>query len=106
VVFHVCKGNDFKKIIKQRKNYGETSPNLKTNIEAKLLLNQKNYTLKNNKVADIETDEIKKNVRSHFQNDIRGPYKRIRNQQQCGEQRTARDKLKIKLQVVWYEVGL
>jgi hypothetical protein len=35
------------------------NPNLRTNMDAKLLLNQKNYILRNKKVTDTEIDEIK-----------------------------------------------
>jgi hypothetical protein len=33
--------------------------NLRTNMDAKLLLNQKNYILQNKKITDTEIDEIK-----------------------------------------------
>jgi hypothetical protein len=33
---------------------------LRTNIGTKLLLNQKNYIIKNKKITDSEIDEIKK----------------------------------------------
>jgi hypothetical protein len=45
----------------------EKNPNLRTTIHAKLLLNQKNYILKNKKNTHIEIDEIKENIRHHTQ---------------------------------------
>jgi hypothetical protein len=49
----------------------ERNPNLRTNIDAKLLLNQKNYILKNKKNTDIEIDEIKENSRHHTQDNTK-----------------------------------
>jgi len=51
-------------------------------VDVKLLLNQKNYILKNKKITDIETDEIMENTRSHMQDNIED-HIRERSQQQC-----------------------
>jgi uncharacterized protein YeeX (DUF496 family) len=46
------------------------SPDLMTNMEAKLLLNKENYISRNKKVTGIEIDEIKANIRSDMQDNI------------------------------------
>jgi hypothetical protein len=43
------------------------NPNLRTNMDANLLLNQKNYILKNKKITDSEIDEIKESFRPRMQ---------------------------------------
>jgi hypothetical protein len=43
------------------------NPNLTTNRDAKLLLNQKNYILRNKKITDTEIDEIKESFRPGMQ---------------------------------------
>jgi hypothetical protein len=43
------------------------NPNLRTNMDAKLLLNKKNYILKNKKITDTEIDEIKESFRPRMQ---------------------------------------
>jgi hypothetical protein len=45
----------------------ERNRNLRTNIDAKLLLNQKYYILKSKKITDNEIDQIKENIRHHMQ---------------------------------------
>jgi hypothetical protein len=48
----------------------ERNPNLRTNIDAKSLLNHKNYILKNKKITDIEIDETK-NTQDNTENNMR-----------------------------------
>jgi hypothetical protein len=43
---------------------------LRTNIEAKLLLNQKHYILRDKTITHVEIDEIKENISSHTQDNI------------------------------------
>jgi hypothetical protein len=43
---------------------------LRTNIEAKLLLNNKHCISWNKKIEDSEVYEIKKNIRFHMQDDL------------------------------------
>jgi len=43
----------------------------RTNIDAKALLNQKNYILKAKRITAVEIDEIKENVRLKLGDDSR-----------------------------------
>jgi hypothetical protein len=88
---------------------------LRTNIDAKLLLNQKNYILKNKKNADIYIDEIKGNIRHHTQDNTENNTREEENNSNVGtneehlenkdlgeyaEQNIARDKLRKERQVM------
>jgi len=59
------------------KNYKEAyelwknrNPMTRINIDAKLLLNQKNYILKAKRTTTVEIDEIKENIQLKIWNDI------------------------------------
>jgi hypothetical protein len=99
----------------------ERYSNLKTNIDSKLLLNQKNYILKNKKITDIEIDEIRKNIRRDTQDNAENNIREGENNSNVGtneehlenkdsgedaEQNIARDKLREELQIIWYKVRL
>jgi hypothetical protein len=45
------------------KLWKERNPMTRKNIDAKALLNQKNYILQAKRITSIETDEIKENIR-------------------------------------------
>jgi hypothetical protein len=68
----------------------ERYPHLRTNTDAKLLLNQTNYILKNKKITDIEIDEIKENIgniQDNTENNIRFEENKNSvgtNEEQCG----------------------
>jgi hypothetical protein len=98
------------------------NPNLRTNMDAKVLLNQKNYILKNKKITDTEIDEIKESFRLHMQDNMEG---QLREEQtniigateehlllentKLGEgtqQHVAGEKLKEELDVMWYKLRL
>jgi hypothetical protein len=57
----------------------ERNPNLRTNIGTKLLLNPKNYIIKNKKIADIEIDEIKERKRHHTQDNTENNIRQEQN---------------------------
>jgi hypothetical protein len=95
----------------------ERNPNLRTCIDAKLLLNQKNYILKNKKNADIDIDEIKENVRHHTQDNAENNIREEENNSSVStneehlenkdsgedaEQNIARDKLTQSLRLTSY----
>jgi hypothetical protein len=99
----------------------ERNPDLRTNIDAKLLLNQKNYISKNKKITDIEINEIKENIRHHKQDNTENNITEEENNRNLGtneehlenkdlredtEQNIARDKLREELQIMWYKVRL
>jgi hypothetical protein len=46
------------------------NPNLRANTHAKLVLNQKNYILKNKKISDSEIEELKISFRPHMQDNM------------------------------------
>jgi hypothetical protein len=92
---------------------------LRTNIEGKLFLNQKNYILKNKKITDIEIDEIKENIRHHTQDNTENNRREEETNSSVGtneehtenkdlgedaEKNIARDKLREELQIMWYKV--
>jgi hypothetical protein len=87
----------------------ERNPNFGINIDAKLLLNQKNYILRNKRITDIEIDDIKENIRHHTQDNTENNITEEENNSNVGtneehsenkdlgedaEQNTARDKLR------------
>jgi hypothetical protein len=99
----------------------ERNPNLRTNTDAKLLLNQTNYILQNKKITDTETDEIKENIRHDTQDNTQNNIRDEENNSNVGtneehleikdlgedvEQNKARDKLREKLQIMWYKARL
>ena len=45
------------------KLWGERNPTTRINIDAKALLNQKNYILKAKRITAVEIDELKENIR-------------------------------------------
>jgi hypothetical protein len=51
------------------KLWSERNPMTRMNIEAKALLNQKNYFLKAKRITVVEIDEIKENIRLKIRND-------------------------------------
>lgn len=46
-------------------------PSFRKNTVENFLLNQENYILKEEKIRDIEIDDIKENIRSNFQYNIK-----------------------------------
>jgi hypothetical protein len=108
----------------------------RTNIDAKALLNRKNYILKAKRIIAVEIDEIKENIRLKIRDDteyhtkgVNGDKKdtNLREHQQRDqesnntgfgnlennkhpsaeeEQNTARNKLKEDLQIIWHKVRL
>jgi hypothetical protein len=89
-------------------------------MDAKLLLNQKNYILKNKKITDNEIDEIKESFRSHMQDNMEDQLREEqtnnvgateehllledRNLGEETQQHVAREKLKEELEIMWYKV--
>jgi hypothetical protein len=98
------------------------NPNLRANMDAKLLLNQKNYILKNKKITDSEIDEIKESFRPRMQdntedqlrdeqtNNVGATEEHLllenRNLGEYTQQHVAREKLKEELEIMWYRVRL
>jgi hypothetical protein len=93
-------------------------PKFEKNMDAKLLLNQKNYILKNKKITDIEIGEIKENIRHHTEDNTENSIRDEENNSSVGtneeylenkdlgedaEQNIARDKLREELQIMWYK---
>ena len=106
------------------------------NIDAKTLLNQKNYIVRAKRITAIETDEIVENIRlkigdytEDYANGVNGDKmdtnviehqkrdqeskntgfgksKNNKNPSVEGEQHTGRNKLKEDLQVMWHKVRL
>jgi hypothetical protein len=86
------------------------NPNLRTNMDAKLLLNQKNYILKNKKITDTEIDEIKEGFRPRMQDNTED---QLREEQTNNVGATEehlllenRKELKEELKIMWYKVRL
>jgi hypothetical protein len=94
---------------------------LGSDIDAKLLLNQKNYILKNKNITDIEIDETKENIRHNTQDNTENNIREEENNSNVdtneehlenkdlgedAEQNIARDKLRAELQIMWYKVRL
>jgi hypothetical protein len=50
---------------------------MRTNIDAKALLNQKNYILKPNRITAVEIDGIKQNIRSKIRDHTEDQIKRL-----------------------------
>jgi len=106
------------------------------NIDAKALLNQKNYILKAQRITTVEIDEIKENIRLKIGDDTKDYTNRVngdkmdtrviehqkRDQENEntdfgklennkhlsaeGEQHTVKNKLKEDLQIMWHKVRL
>lgn len=91
---------------------------LRPTINAKLLLNQKNYILKNKKLTDIEIDEIRESINAHTE-DSTGDHARRKEDDNVNtkedetqdestreeiEQNVDRTGLKEQLQIAWYKV--
>jgi hypothetical protein len=103
-------------------NYGERNPNLRTNMDAKLLLNQKNYILRNKKITDTEIDEIKESFTPHLQDNAEDQLReeqtnnagateehlllKNRNLGEDTQQHVGGEKLKEELEIMWYKVRL
>jgi hypothetical protein len=91
-------------------------------MDAKLLLNQKNYILKNKKITDTEIDEIKESFRSRMQDNMEDQLREEqtnnvgateehlllenRNLGEDTQQHVAREKLKEELEIMWHKVRL
>jgi len=103
-------------------------------IDAKVLLNQKNYILQTERIAAIETEEIKENIRLKMGDDTEDCTNRVNGDQEDtnviehekidqanddtgfgkvennknpsseGKQHTVGNKLKEDLQITWYKV--
>jgi hypothetical protein len=106
------------------------------NIDAKALLNQKNYILKAKRITAVEIDEIKESIRLKVEDDtedytnrVNGDkmdtnviehqkrdqestnngFGKVENNKQSsaeGEQHTVRNKLKEDIQIMWHKVRL
>jgi hypothetical protein len=64
VVFHVHLKKDIRKNCKETYElWGERKAMTKINIDAKLMLNLKNYILKSKRISPVEIYEIKENIR-------------------------------------------
>jgi hypothetical protein len=97
------------------------NPNLRTNMDAKLLLNQKNYIIRK-KITDTEIDEIKESFRPRMQDNTEDQLReeqtnnagateehlllQNRNLGQDAQQHVAGEKLKEELEIMWYKVRL
>ena len=118
------------------KLWRERNPMMRMNMDAKGLLNQKNYILKAKRLTDVEVDEIKKNTRLKLEDDKEDRTKEVKgdkmdtnfteNQKRDqehnntgsdtiennkhpkaeGEQNRDRNKLKEDLQIMWHKVRL
>jgi hypothetical protein len=104
------------------KLWRKRNPNFRTNMDAKLLLNQKNYISKNKKITDTETDEIKESFRPRKQDNMEDQIReeqtnnvgateehRLTENRNLGEdtqQHVAGEKLKEELEIMWYKVRL
>jgi len=116
------------------KLWRERNPMTRMNIEAKALLNQKNYILKAKRITAVEIDEIKENIRLKIGDDTEDYTNRVngdkmdtnviehqkRDQENDntgfgkvennkypsaeGEQHTVKYKLKEDLQIMWHKV--
>jgi len=118
------------------KLWRERNPMMRMNIDAKALLNQKNYILKAKRIMAGEIDEIKENSRLKMGDDTEHYINRVngikldtnviqhqkRDQENAttgsgkaenykhpsaeGEQHTVKNKLKEDLQIMWHKVRL
>jgi len=118
------------------KLWRERNPKTRMNVDAKALLNQKNYILKAKRITAFEIDEIKQNIRLKIgddtedytegvngdkivtnviehrkrdqENDNTGFVKVENNKNRSaeGEQHTVTNKLKEDLQILWHKVRL
>ena len=118
------------------KLWRERNPMMRMNMDAKGLLNQKNYILKAKRLTDVEIDEIKENTRLKLEDDKEDRTKEVKgdkmdtnvieNQKRDqehnntgsdtiennkhpkaeGEQNRDRNKLKEDLQIMWHKVRL
>ena len=118
------------------KVWRKRNPVTRMNIDAKALLNQKNYILKAQRIKTVETDEIKENIRlkigdetEDYTNKVNGDkmdtnvidhQKREQENENTdfgtvennkhpsteGEQHTLKNKLKEDLQIMWHKVRL
>jgi len=118
------------------KLWRERNPMTRMNIDAKALLNQKNYILKAKRITAVELDEIKENIRlkigddtEDYTNGVNGDkmdtnglehqkrqqdsndtgFGKVENNKRSsaeGEQHTVRNKLKEDLQIMWHKVRL
>ena len=136
-MFHYIKektlGENYKEAYKL---WRERNPMMRMNMDAKGLLNQKNYILKTKRLTDVEVDEIKENTRLKLEDDKDDRTKEvigdkmdthvIENQKRDqeynntgsdtiennkhpkaeGEQNRDRNKLKEDLQITWHKVRL
>jgi hypothetical protein len=91
-------------------------------MDAKLLLNQKNYILRNKKNTDTEIDEIKESFRPRMQDNTEDQLREeqtnnagatenhliLKNRNLGGDtqQHVAGEKLKEDLEIMWYKVRL
>ena len=117
------------------KLWRESNPVARINLDAKALLNQKNYILKAQRLTAVEIDEIRENIRLEIEatedytyevngdrTDTNGIEYQKRDKENentdCGkaqinkhpsaegEQHTVKDKLKEDLQIMWHKVRL
>jgi hypothetical protein len=117
-------GENYKAVYKL---WRERNPKTKTNVHAKLLLNQKNYILKANRIPAIDTTDTQENIRCTIWKDRtkgmnsdnrmvtinqRGE-EEINNMGSLGKNseteagdHTIRNKLKEELQIMWQKVRL
>jgi hypothetical protein len=93
------------------------NPNLRTNMDTKLLLNQKNYILRNKNITDTEIDEIKERFRPRMQDNTEDQLReqkannagateehlllKNRNLGENTQQHVAGEKLKEELEIMW-----
>jgi len=77
VVFHVHQRKDIRKNYKKAYElWRDRNPMTRINLDAKLLLNQKNYILKAKRITAVEIDEIKENITLKIWNDTEDHTKR------------------------------
>jgi len=118
------------------KLWRERNPMTRLNIDAKALLNQKNYILKAKRIMAVEIDEIKENIGLKIGDDTEDNTNRVnsdkmdtnviehqKKEQESnntgfgkvennkhpsaeGQQHTVRNKLKEHLQIMWHKVRL
>jgi hypothetical protein len=118
VVFYVHKSNNTnRKLYSSIRIMDREIFRFEDKYRFKLLLNQKNYILKNKKITDIEIDEIRKNIRHDTQDNAENNIREGENNSSVctneehlenkdsgedAEQNIARDKLREELQIMWY----
>jgi hypothetical protein len=108
--------------------WSERNPKTRTNVDAKLLLNQKNYILKAKRIPVVDIDDIQESIRHKIWNEDRTQGMNSNNRMvtinQKGEAEikntvslgksseteagddTIRNKLKEELQIMWHKVRL